>query len=182
MRGEQWLLFTLTSGRLLTPPPLRLSQKSWWSMGWRSSPVKWAENWLNRYSEPVVISGMRSSNRPMVCPRGQYWVQSCSTTSLMGWWFRGYPLKICWWHKTGGSPWYTRELCCHPEGHEQAEEMGWREPCAVQQRGAQSSAAGEEWSQAWVHAGNCLESRPSRKGYWSSWCSAGAWASNVCLW
>jgi len=53
--------------------------------------MRWTENWLNGWARRVVISGMTSSWRPVsssetpVNPRAQYWVQSCSTFSLMVW-------------------------------------------------------------------------------------------------
>jgi len=47
--------------------------------------------------------------------------------------------------------WYTRELCCHPEGPQQAGEMNWQEP--HQQGKVQSPAPGEEWHHATVHDG-----------------------------
>jgi len=46
--------------------------------------VRWIENWLNGRMQRVVISGAESSWKP-VSPRGQYWAQSCSTSSSMTW-------------------------------------------------------------------------------------------------
>ncbi|KAK4830979.1 hypothetical protein QYF61_014498 [Mycteria americana] len=48
--------------------------------------VKWIENWLNSQAQRVVFSGTKPSWRPVtVYHRDQYWIQSCSTSSLMIW-------------------------------------------------------------------------------------------------
>lgn len=56
--------------------------------------------------------------------RGQSWFLICSTPLLMDDGVKVYCQEVCRWHKTGRSREYTRELCCHPEGPEQAGEMG----------------------------------------------------------
>ena len=49
--------------------------------------VRWIENWLNGRAQRVGISGAESGWRPGTggVPRGQYWVQSCSTSSSTTW-------------------------------------------------------------------------------------------------
>ena len=45
------------------------------------------------------------------------------------------------------------ELCCHSEGPQQAGEMGWQEPYAIQQGEVLSPALAEEQPCAPVYAG-----------------------------
>jgi len=49
--------------------------------------VRWIENWLNGRAQRVGISGAESDWRPGTggVPRGQYWTQSCSTSSSITW-------------------------------------------------------------------------------------------------
>lgn len=57
--------------------------------------------------------------------------------------------------------WYTRELCCHPEG-----EKGWQKNHEAQQGEMQNATPGEEWFDAPVYSGGWLAGKqPRRKGF-----------------
>lgn len=87
---------------------------------------KLAENWTQRVVISDTKSRWRAETRGQVqkqYPRGQYFVQSYSTSSLMicltGRWM---PLTLC-----------QRIVCCYPEGPQQVGEMVQQEPQEGQQ-------------------------------------------------
>lgn len=55
-----------------------------------------------------------------------------------------YSHQVCCWHQTGRSGWYIRELCCLPEGPQQAREMPLRDPHGVKRQGNTINEIGEK--------------------------------------
>ena len=65
MQGEQWLLFTSTSARLLTLASHTILIGKLRKCGLDEWKVRWIENWQNGRAQRVMINGIESAWRPV---------------------------------------------------------------------------------------------------------------------
>lgn len=113
-------------------------------------------NWLNCLIQRVLISSIESirSQSLVVYPRSPYGASSVFTSSLMtltrGWSELSASLQAT--KKMGGVVGYTRWLCCHLDGPQQAGEIGKQESYKVQQREIPVPVPKEEYSGTSVQA------------------------------
>lgn len=79
-----------------------------------------------------------------VLPRAMQWL-TCSRSSIVVWMMGPsmHPQQVYWWHKIWSGGHSAVQPCC-PEGPPQAGQMGWQEPCEVQQGKVLSAAPRKE--------------------------------------
>lgn len=77
----------------------------------------------------VMAQSLLGDQQLVMYPKGQYWLQPCSLSSLVSWMIRPSIMgQVCRGHNTEGSSWCSRGLCHHPDRSWQAGEMGGWEP------------------------------------------------------
>lgn len=152
--------------RLIALCPTKSSHRSCWCSGWMSR--QWGEPKTVGTSGSrgwwLVSQGLAGGQWQAVCPTGQHWVQSCSTSSLtiqmMG--------QVCWWHRTartGG----CAGCHCHPEHSNLISTKGRQGPNPCTSGGTTTCQRLSTWTTAW------------QKRTWKSWWPPGwTWANVPC--
>jgi len=104
----------------------------------------------------------------MVYPRGQYWVQSCLTSSVVVWVMRSMSVPSASLLMTQN----WEEWLIHLEGHaaiqRHLDRLDWWQPHAAQQREVQSSACGTS-PDTGTGCGLTGEKVALQKRTWGSW-------------